>query len=159
MPHERRHGPYQLSDERTRIDIDAVHRYLSTESYWAAGRPHAAVARSIAHALCIAAYAPDGSLAGFAKLITDYAVSAHLNDVFVLPAHRGQGLGAAIVNTALHHPALTWITTWHLRTRDAHGLYARFGFEVFDDTGHTMRLRKLPPDFSIPPVDANPGAA
>jgi GNAT superfamily N-acetyltransferase len=148
------HAGYTISDDKSRLDIDLVHRWLSEDSYWAAGRPRAVMERSIAHALCFGAYAPDGAQAGFAKVVTDYAISASLNDVFVLPAHRGHGLGEALVRAALAHPSLTWVRRWNLRTRDAHGLYARFGFVPVQDTETMMTRWTEQVDFSVPPVDA-----
>jgi GNAT superfamily N-acetyltransferase len=124
-------GGYVVSDERSRIDLAAVHAFLSEESYWAKGRSRELVERSLAHSLCFGLYAPDGALAGFARLVTDYATTCHLQDVFVLPAHRGQGRGRAMVAAVLAHPELQGVRRWTLSTRDAHTLYARFGFAPF----------------------------
>lgn len=141
MPVEIVHNGYLISDDPARIDVAAVHRYLAEDSYWATGRPYDIVARSIAHALCLGVYAPDSSQVGFCKIVTDHAVMAHLNDVFILPEHRGKGLGVALVRTALEHPSLATVSVWTLRTRDAASLYEKFGFEAHSDEGSMRRKR------------------
>jgi GNAT superfamily N-acetyltransferase len=123
-------GGYVVSDDADRLDVDRVHRWLAEQSYWAGGRDRASVARTVAHSLALGLYAPDGTQAGFARAITDRAVYAHLADVFVSPESRGRGLGQALVAALLDHPELRTVATWTLSTRDAHGLYARFGFVV-----------------------------
>jgi GNAT superfamily N-acetyltransferase len=84
--------------------------------------------RSIEHSLPFGLYGPDGEQAGFARVVSDRAVFAYLCDVFVLPDHRGRGLGIWLVRCALEHPELQGLRRWALATADAHELYARFGF-------------------------------
>ncbi|MBN8892645.1 MAG: hypothetical protein BGP12_10835 [Rhodospirillales bacterium 70-18] len=120
---------YRISDDPALLDLDAIHAYLAGESYWALGRSRAVMERGIAHALCLGLYAPGGAQAGFAKIVIDRAVAAHLGDVFVLPPHRGGGRGVALVRAAIEHPELLTVQRWTLTTRDAHTLYERFGFE------------------------------
>jgi len=119
---------FTVSDDRARLDLDLLHRYLRDESYWARGRSRTIVERCVANSLCFGLYAADGSLAGFARVVSDRAVIAHLNDVFVLPPWRGRGLGKALVAAALAHPELRTVVRWTLSTSDAHGLYSPFGF-------------------------------
>ena len=123
-------GGFGISDDAGRLDLDMVHRYLTEQSYWAHGRTRATVERSVANSLCLGLYAPDGTQIGFARAITDRAVHAHLADVFVTAAYRGRGLGQALVAALLDHPELRTVPSWTLSTRDAQGLYARFGFVV-----------------------------
>lgn len=125
---ESRQGDYLITDDPARIDADAVHRYLAHESYWASGIPREIVDRSLEHSLCIGAYAGDGEQVGLARVITDYATYAWLCDVYVLDAHRGHGLGKALVQAVVTHPRLQTVRRFALATKDAHELYARFGF-------------------------------
>jgi GNAT superfamily N-acetyltransferase len=136
-------GGYVVSDDAARFDVDAIHRFLSEEAYWSLGRPRELVERVIAHALCLGLYAPDGSQAGFAKVVTDRTVAAHLGDVFVLPAHRGGGRGVALVRAALEHPELETVSRWTLNTLDAHGVYERFGFRRTVPTDNMMTWKRL----------------
>ncbi len=148
---------YQVSDDRDRLDIDVIHRFLSEESYWAQGRAREMVARALANSLCCGLYAPDGAQAGFARMITDYATMAHLQDVFVLAAHRGQGRGRALVGALLAHPALQGgIRRWTLSTRDAHGLYAGFGYGPIQKPENQMMRRVEPAEPAR--VDVGPAA-
>ena len=132
---------YQISDDRARLDMDLVHSSLQTTS-WGAGRPRALSVRSWGNCLCFGIYAPDRTQAGFGRLLTDYAFRAHLGDVFIDPAHRGRGLGKALVETLLAHPELTTVSIWTLTTQDAHGLYARYGFRLTEHDGRAMTLTR-----------------
>lgn len=124
------HG-YEISTDPARLDLDAIHGFLRT-AYWSQGVAREVVERSIAHSLPFGLYAPDGAQAGFARVISDRAVFAYVGDVFVLPDHRGRGLGVWLVETMLAHPELQGLRRWHLATADAHALYARFGFAPSD---------------------------
>jgi GNAT superfamily N-acetyltransferase len=129
-------GGYEVDDDRSRVDVDAVHDFL-VDAYWSAGRSRETVERLVREATrVVAAYAPDGSLVAFCRVVSDAENMAWLGDVFVLPEHRGRGLGAAIVDDAVSHPDHAGCN-WYLGTRDAHELYARFGFQALDD-GRTM---------------------
>ena len=123
---EWRRGEYTVSDDRWRVDRDVVHRFLS-ESYWARGIPRHVVERAIRHSLCFGTYHGDAQV-GFARMITDHATYAYLADVFVIEAHRGRGLSKWMMECVLAHPELQGLRRVTLATRDAHGLYARFGF-------------------------------
>ena len=137
---------YTISDDPARVDADAVYRYLHDESYWARGVPRDVVERSIAGSLPFGLYAPDGSLAGFARVVTDRATYGYLADVFVLDAHRGAGLGVWLVEVVLSHPELQGLRRWVLFTEDAHGLYKRFGFEPGRTPERYMELAREPDD-------------
>jgi GNAT superfamily N-acetyltransferase len=121
-------GGYELDDDRDRIDVDAVHAYIGGISYWAKGRSREKMEAALAgSARAIGLYAPDGSQVGFARVISDSATYAYLADVYVLEEHRGRGLGVELVREAVEGEPWSQIS-WHLRTSDAHALYARFGF-------------------------------
>ncbi len=145
--YEHAHGSYLLSDDPARLDVEAIHQFLSRDSYWATGVSRGVVERSLKNSLCIGAYAADGSQAGLVRIVTDYATFAWLCDVFVLPAHRGAGLGKALIQVVIDHPALQGLRRLVLATRDAHGLYAQFGFTPLADprTHMEKRLRPISP--------------
>jgi len=117
--------------ERERMDVAMIHRYLSEESYWAKGIPRELVERSIANSLCFGAFDGEAQV-GFARVVTDYATFGYLADVFVLPSHRGRGIAKELMRAVMSHPALHPLRRWHLVTRDAHTLYAQFGFTPLD---------------------------
>jgi GNAT superfamily N-acetyltransferase len=122
-------GDYSISTDRARLDLDLdlIHHYLSNESYWATGRSREVVARAIEHSLPFGIYR-DQELVGFARIVTDYATFAWVADVFVLPEHRGRGLSKWLMEVIIAHPDLQGFRRWVLSTKDAHGLYERFGF-------------------------------
>jgi GNAT superfamily N-acetyltransferase len=127
MTHEWRRGAYTISTDPQRLDLELIHQYLSTSTYWATGRPLAVVRRSLEHSLCFGLYRDEAQV-GFARVITDYATFAWVADVFVLEAHRGQGLGVWLMEVILAHPDLQGFRRWALSTKDARELYRRFGF-------------------------------
>jgi GNAT superfamily N-acetyltransferase len=122
-----RRGDFLIATDPSRLDLDAIHAYLSEEAYWSPGVAREVVERSIEHSLNFGLYR-GAEQAGFARVATDYATFAWLADVFVLPEHRGAGLGKWLVQTALSHPELRGLRRWMLATGDAHELYAQFGF-------------------------------
>lgn len=136
---------YTISTDRSRLDVDAIHRFLTEDAYWSPGIARDVVERAIANSLCFGLHAPDGSLAGFARVVGDRATFAYLADVFVLPAHRGRGLGKWLVETVLAHPDVRGMSRIRLVTDDAQGLYARFGFEPIGHPERHMERRNPPP--------------
>jgi GNAT superfamily N-acetyltransferase len=127
---------YEISCDQGRIDVTLVHEFLRT-SYWAEGRTRETVERSIRNSLCFGVYA-SGEQIAFARVVTDRAVFAYLADVFVVPKLRGRGIGKGLVATILAHPDLQ-NCTFLLGTRDAHGLYERFGFGPIREPQRLMR--------------------
>jgi GNAT superfamily N-acetyltransferase len=121
-------GGYELDDDRRRIDVDAVHAYIGGESYWAKGRSRDDMRAAIeGSARVIGLYAPDGAQVGFARVVSDSTTYAYLADVYVLEGHRGHGLGLELVREAVETEPWSQMS-WHLRTKDAHALYEKFGF-------------------------------
>ncbi len=126
----------QISTDRSRLDVDLVHRFLSS-SYWAEGRPRDVVERTIANSLCFGAYTADRQIA-FGRVVTDGAIFGYLADIFVIPEFRGRGVGKALVRAMLEHPDVAGLKVVLLRTRDAHGLYRQFGFRDLPAPGEMM---------------------
>jgi GNAT superfamily N-acetyltransferase len=118
---------YLLDDDKSTLDIQVIHRLLAG-SYWADDRPRATIEKSIAHSLCFGLYAGGGQV-GFARFVTDTAVFSWLMDFVISGEHRGRGTGKWMLQCMLEHPVVR-NTNIGLSTRDAHGLYQRFGFEI-----------------------------
>jgi GNAT superfamily N-acetyltransferase len=119
---------YEISDDKRRLDIDLIHDFLSNRSYWARGIPADVVKRSIDGSLCLGVY-HQGRQVGFGRAVTDFATVAYLADIFITEAHRGKGLGTWLVWTLLGRPELAGLRMQILGTKDAHGLYERYGFK------------------------------
>jgi GNAT superfamily N-acetyltransferase len=146
MPHETHHAGYLISDDPARIDVDAVHAYL-TRSYWAEGIPREVVARSLENSLCLGIYAPPAGReqAGLVRVISDYATFAYFCDVYVLEPHRGHGLSKAAMDLIISHPKLQGLRRMQLVTNDAHSLYARYGFKLVEHPERHMERRQANP--------------
>ena len=119
-------GSFTVTCDPAKIDHAAVAEYLAS-SYWAKGIPRVTVERSLAHSLCFAVLDGDRQV-GFARVISDHATIAYLGDVFVLPEYRGRGLSRWLMECITSHPELQGLRRWILVTRDARGLYEKFGF-------------------------------
>jgi GNAT superfamily N-acetyltransferase len=127
MSREWKRGEFSISTDPKQLDITVIHKYLSTDSYWAQGRTVDTIERSIENSLNFGLYKGEQQI-GFARVVTDYATFAWLADVFVLDAYRGRGLGKWLVEVILSHPDLQRFRRWVLATKDAHELYRQFGF-------------------------------
>jgi GNAT superfamily N-acetyltransferase len=131
----------EISTDRDRIDRDLVHRFLSEDSYWARSRTREENDRIIDASLCFGAY-EDGRQIGHARVISDTASFAYLGDVFVVPDARAKGVGKALMQAVLAHPAVKDVRRLALVTDDAHGLYEQFGFRALDDVHKWMQRRR-----------------
>ena len=123
----RRHGNFEISTDRTRLDRTMIHRFLSEESYWARRIPAEVVNRSIDHSLNFGLY-ECGRQMGFARVVTDRATFAFIRDVFIVADYRGRGLGTWLMKVVMDHPDLQRLRRVMLATRDAAGLYEGLGF-------------------------------
>ncbi len=118
---------YTLSTEPEAQQPERIHAYLA-RSYWASGIPLETVRRSLAGSLCFGVFHA-GLQVALARVVSDRATFAYLCDVYVLEEHRGRGLAAWMLEAIAAHPELQGLRRFILATRDAHGLYARHGFE------------------------------
>ena len=123
---ERTFGDYLISTDPARLDGEVIHGFLR-ESYWAEGIPRELVERAILNSLCFGVYSRNQQIA-FARVVSDYATFAYIADVFVLAPWRGRGISKALMAEIVHHPDLQQLRRWLLGTKDAHGLYQRYGF-------------------------------
>jgi GNAT superfamily N-acetyltransferase len=130
---------YEISKDPDRLDIQMIHEYLSSQSYWARGRSLETVKTSIANSLCYGVFAPGNRQVGFARVVTDNATFAWLCDVFVLKSERGKGLGKWLIETITANPDLQSLTLFLLATKDAHQLYKKYGgFEILPSPDRWM---------------------
>lgn len=144
-------GALSLVTDRSRMCAAKVHALLG-EQYWCKGIPLDVAQRAMEHSLCWAVLdsGNDHAVAGFARVISDQATFAYLCDVVVAPEYRGKGLGTWMVGTILDDPRLQGLRRFCLLTRDAHGVYAKFGFTPMADPSRYMERTN-------PNVYARPG--
>jgi len=133
---------YLLSTDLTRIDQEAVFDFLANDSYWARSLRRDQFQKALENSLVIGIHAPDGALAGFARVVTDYAIFAYLRDVFTLPAHRGHGLASWLAIEIRNHPDLASVTSWMLATKDAHAVYEKAGYRAAPHPEYYMTVPK-----------------
>jgi len=143
MQGEWRRGDYIISTDQARLDVDVIYTFLSESSYWAQGRSRETVERSIANSLVFGVYKGDfEEQVGFARVVTDYATFGWVADVFILEPYRGQKLGEWLIETIVSHPELKDMRRLTLATRDAHGLYSKYGFEPLDNPDRFMMKKQ-----------------
>lgn len=121
-------GRLRISTCREELDVEMIHRFLSQDAYWSRGIPRETVERAIAGSLCFGGHLDGVGQVAFARAATDGATFAYLADVFVLPAWQGRGLGRQLMDAVMAHPQLQGLRRFLLATRDAHALYAGYGF-------------------------------
>ncbi|HEX6226486.1 MAG TPA: GNAT family N-acetyltransferase [Chryseolinea sp.] len=134
-----RKDEFCISTDKTKLNIDAIHQFLSTKAYWCLNIPKQTVQNAIQNSLCFGVYKDEEQI-GFARIISDYATVAYLGDVFILEQYRGRGLSKWLVETVMTHPHLQGLRRWILLTADAHGLYRQFGWTEISDPGKWMQI-------------------
>jgi GNAT superfamily N-acetyltransferase len=127
LVYEWKKGCFQVTTDQSRLDLQMIQAFLACESEWARGIPAPTVNKSIRNSLCFGLF-EDGNQIGFARVISDRATIAYLGDVFVLPKHRRRGLATWLMKCVTSHPDLQNLRRWILLTKDAHGLYRKYGF-------------------------------
>jgi len=120
-------GEFTISTDRNRLQIEAIHRFLSEESYWARERTKEQTITAIKNSLPFGVYKGENQI-GFARVVTDYATFAYLGDVYILEEFRGRGLSKWLMEVIINYPDLQGFRRWILATKDAHTLYERYGF-------------------------------
>lgn len=131
---------YEISTDRARIDLDWLHDRLSTDTYWAPGRPRERVERALDHSVCYGVYHPDGHQVAFARLVTDHTIIAWLGDVYVDRSVRGTGIGLRLIARIMSDIEPMELRRMILSTKDASGLYERFGFGPQEDRDEWMQI-------------------
>lgn len=131
---------YTMSVDRTSQQDERIHAYL-VRSYWAEGIPLSRIRQALDHSLCVGIF-HNGEQVGLARVISDHATFAYLCDVYVLEEHRGKGLAGWMMEAIAAHPELQGLRRFMLSTRDAHPLYAKFGFTALSRPESLMELVK-----------------
>lgn len=131
-------GAYEIDTDRERIDLERVHRWLSTDAFWALGRSFDVVQRAAGASVNFGVYDPAGAQVGYARVVTDGVTFGWLCDVYVAPEVRGLGLGKALAAAVVDATRPLGLKRLMLSTLDAHELYARVGFALFPDPDRLM---------------------
>ena len=126
MNTEYQHGEFSIRTDREKLNIDFIQDYLCHQSYWAQGRSHEDVEKSIQNSLCFGLFEGERQI-GFARVVTDYITFAWLCDVFIAESYQGQGLGKWLIESVVSHPDMEAVKYIMLATSDAHELYRKYG--------------------------------
>ena len=137
-------GEFEISTDPQRVDLPAVHAFLSTEAYWSPDVSLDVVHRAIEASIVFGVYR-GAEQVGLARVVTDRATFAWLCDVFILEQYRGNGLGKWLMECVVAHPELQGLRRFMLATRDAHGLYAQYGFTPVEPSKFMERRRSVSP--------------
>ena len=137
MIYEINKGKYLISTDKRKLQIKIIHGFL-VKAYWSIGISKARIKKAIHGSLCFGVYYKEKQI-GFARIVTDRASFGYIADVFIVEPFRGRSLSKWLMNSILNHPELKDLKTWMLATRDAHGLYAKFGFENLKEPQRFMR--------------------
>ena len=135
------HNGFVVSTDKGLLQIDRIHKFLSTEAYWALEKPKSVIEKAIANSLCFGLFAPMGEQVGFARVVTDSATFAWICDVYVEKEFRGQGLSKFLMQSLMSHPDLKNLRRILLASRDAHGLYSKLGFQATQTPNFWMEIK------------------
>jgi GNAT superfamily N-acetyltransferase len=135
---------YFVSTDQSLLDLPFIHHYISAESYWAKNIPPETLQRGIKNSLCFGVYLQKQQV-GFARVITDCATFGYLADVFIDEQHRRKGLSKMLMKEIMEHPDLSGLRRIALFTRDAHALYAQFGFGPGKTPENYMEIKSANP--------------
>ena len=130
---------YKVSTNNEGLDFEFIYKFIS-RSYWASEIPRETLKKAISNSFCFGVFTDTGVQVGFARLITDRATFAYLADVFIDDRHRGRGLSKLLVQTIVEHADVKGLRRMVLATRDAHGLYAQFGFRPVENPEILMQI-------------------
>jgi GNAT superfamily N-acetyltransferase len=128
-----------ISTDKSKLNLDLIHRIL-TDSYWSPGITKEKVARGIQNSLCFGLFKSTEQI-GFARVLTDFSRFAYLLDVFIVDTYKGKGYGKLLMKHIMEREDLQ-VDKWLLGTRDAHSLYAKFGFTAVKEP-HRLMEKKL----------------
>ncbi|OLS23465.1 MAG: hypothetical protein HeimC2_26690 [Candidatus Heimdallarchaeota archaeon LC_2] len=130
---------YIITNDKGKINISILHKYLSEVSYWSRGIPFEIVKKAVENSICFSLLSPSGEFVGFARMITDSATFGYLADVFVLDEHKGKGLGKWLIEIIMSYPEFRMLRNWFLYTKDAHSLYEKFGWQKIKPLEHSEK--------------------
>ena len=130
---------YCISTDKSKLDLIAMHNFLSTQTYWCLNIPFERVKKASENSLNFGLYYNNKQI-GYARIVSDFSTVAYLADVYVLPEHRGKGLSKWMMNTIMTHPELQGLRRWMLLTADAHGLYKQFGWKEIANPDRYMEI-------------------
>lgn len=132
---------FVLSDDPAKLDVNWVLDFLATTD-WGKDTQRSVKRAALEGSHCYGFYAPDGSMAGFVRVVSDGAMFGWIGDFFILPEYQGRGLGRWILSIIFYSSKFRMVKNWQLSTHDKQALYKRFGFEVFEGTGMFMTMTR-----------------
>ncbi|GGB18037.1 GNAT family N-acetyltransferase [Puia dinghuensis] len=138
-----------ISTDFDKLNLRAIHHFLSTEAYWCLNIPFEKVKKAAENSLNFGLYDPRGQQIGYARVISDRSTIAYLGDVYVLPEFRGRGLSKWLIGTVMQHPELQGLRRWILLTGDAHGLYRQFGWAAIAHPERWMEVTVSGPPYPL----------
>ena len=134
---------FTISTDKKLLDVERIHNYIGKVSYWGKGRTLEEVQRTIEHSLCFGMYNEENKQMGFARVLTDYTCFGYFMDVIIFEEYQGKGYGKKLVETIMEHEVVKNLKTIGLKTKDAHGLYEKFGFKKIGDSELWMTKDKV----------------
>lgn len=134
---------FSISTDKTKLNLDAIHQYIGSESYWGIGRTKEEVQITIDNSLCFGIYDSNDHQMGFARIVTDHLVFAYLMDVIIFTKYQGKGLGKQLVNYMMNHEVIKKVGTVALKTKDAHALYEKHGFKKVGNSELWMSIDRV----------------
>lgn len=153
--YERFRDEFKLSTDRGLLDVDLIWEFLSDEAYWSKGIKRSRIEKAINNSICFGVYHGKKQI-GFARVISDYSILAYVLDMFIIEDYRSKGHGSWLIKCMMEHPDLKRVRRWMLRTHQQHGLFEKFGFEVFGEPQTVMTRIQDDRGYEPPEVGNSP---
>lgn len=134
---------FYFTTDKEKLNIQRIHGYICNLSYWGRGRTIEEVEKTIEHSLCFGLYDASNEQMGFARLVTDYLLFGYIMDFIVFEEFQGKGYGKKFLEFIMDHQVVSKLKTVALKTKDAHDLYEKFGFQRISDSDLWMSIDKL----------------
>ncbi|MBQ9942344.1 MAG: GNAT family N-acetyltransferase [Christensenellaceae bacterium] len=120
-------GEYTVTTDLSKVDLEKAALLMREDDWTLHDRPVDVTISAFKHSITFIALYGDEPVATV-RLITDFTTTAYAADMIVRKDHRGKGVSKFVFECVFDVPVFKNMRRINLQTPDAHGLYAKYGF-------------------------------